>query len=281
VKIIVRARPPVAVASSPAVLLAAPKEMTASGLGDLLAKSVSSTDWRLNHVLFGDYYCARSVGLIEEIEHLYLGNPHGVRDGDRQAFEAMFDALLLTGVAMTMAESSDPASGGEHLISHTLDMTAMARHRKHDLHGRQVGVATVLASEIYRRVLAVERPVFRIPQAKVDGAFWGPITPAVGAQFVQKPAKWTAAAAKLSKGSAWDDLRRDLATMVRPPEVIRDCLREAGAAWRAQDLGASSEHLLDCLLHANQMRARFTVLDLAFLLGILPDAGGEIVQKWA
>jgi glycerol-1-phosphate dehydrogenase [NAD(P)+] len=281
VKIVVRARPPAAVASSPSVLLAAPKEMTASGLGDLLAKSVSSTDWRLNHLLFGDYYCARSVGLIEEIEPLYLNNPRGVKCGDRQALEAMFDALLLTGIAMTMAESSDPASGGEHLISHTLDMTAMARCGKHDLHGRQVGVTTVLASEIYRRVLAVERPEFRIPQAQVDGAFWGPITQAVGAQFSQKPTKWTAVSAKLSKGGAWDDLRRDLSAMVRAPETIRDCLREAGAAWRAEDIAATREHLLDCLLHANQMRARFTVLDLAYMLGILPDAGREIVEKWA
>ncbi|HUT60561.1 MAG TPA: iron-containing alcohol dehydrogenase, partial [Phycisphaerae bacterium] len=52
VKVVVRARPPAAVASSPAVLRSAPYELTASGLGDVLAKSVSSADWRMNHVLF-------------------------------------------------------------------------------------------------------------------------------------------------------------------------------------------------------------------------------------
>ena len=142
-------------------------------------------------------------------------------------------------------------------------------------------MATILASELYRRVLAVERPAFRIPQAKVDAAFWGPITGAVDAQFSQKPAKWTAAAAKLSKGSAWDDLRRDLSKMIRPPEVIRDCLARRSAAYRAEDIGVTREHLLDCLLHANQMRVRFTVLDLAYLLGILPGAAKEIVDTWA
>jgi glycerol-1-phosphate dehydrogenase [NAD(P)+] len=203
--------------------------------------------------------------------------------------EALFDALLLTGIAMTMAESSDPASGGEHLISHTLDMTAMARGVKHDLHGRQVGVATILASELYRRVLAVERPRFRLPARShrvsgarqgADAAFWGPITTAVDRQYSQKPAKWTAVAEKLSRGSAWDDLRRDLSAMVRAPETIRDCLREAGAAYRAEDIGVTKEHLLACLLHANQMRSRFTVLDLAYMLGILPEAGREIVERW-
>ena len=52
------AHPPVALAADPAIIAAAPWKMTASGLGDVLAKSVSATDWRLNHLLFGDYYCA-------------------------------------------------------------------------------------------------------------------------------------------------------------------------------------------------------------------------------
>ncbi|GAG36094.1 unnamed protein product, partial [marine sediment metagenome] len=45
VKTLVRARPPVAVLAHTDVLCQAPYEMTAAGLGDLLAKSVSSTDW--------------------------------------------------------------------------------------------------------------------------------------------------------------------------------------------------------------------------------------------
>ncbi|MHC4716053.1 MAG: iron-containing alcohol dehydrogenase, partial [Planctomycetota bacterium] len=118
VKRLVYGRAPQAIVAAPAVLLDAPYELTASGLGDVLAKSVSSADWRLNHLLFGDYYCPRSVGLIAEIEPLYLDRPEDVRDGEPEAMEALFASLLLTGVAMTMAETSSPASGGEHLIGH-------------------------------------------------------------------------------------------------------------------------------------------------------------------
>jgi len=281
VKVVVRARPPAAVASSPKVLADAPYELTASGLGDVLAKSVSSADWRLNHLLFGDYYCERSVSLIAEIEPLYLDHPEDIRQRRRRALEALFDALLLTGMAMTMAETSDPASGGEHLISHTLDMRASVEGAAHDRHGKQVGVGTILASEIYRRVLAVESPAFTTAPAGIDPAFWGPLRDAVGRELARKVPRYETAAAKLSQGRAWDELREELSAMVRPPERISDCLRRAGAAYRAEDIGIDRRRLLAALLHAHEMRGRFTILDLARLVGVMPHAATDVVDQWA
>jgi len=110
-KTLVRAKPPVFVCSSLEVLCDAPYEMTASGLGDILAKSASSTDWYINHLLFGDYYCARSVGLIEDIEPFYLRDPTKIHRRDPESISALFRGLLLTGAAMTMAETSSPSSG--------------------------------------------------------------------------------------------------------------------------------------------------------------------------
>ena len=130
-------RRPAAVLTSGDILRDAPFEMTAAGLGDVLAKSVSSTDWRLNHLLFGDYYCQRSVDLVAEVERLYMEHPAGIRDLEPGAVGALFQALLLTGVAMTMADTSAPASGGEHMISHSLDMVASASGGESHLHGSE------------------------------------------------------------------------------------------------------------------------------------------------
>ena len=85
---------------------------------------------------------------MEEIEPLYTNRPEDVRDRKPEALEALFHGLLLTGAAMTMAETSSPASGGEHLISHTLDMMSFIDGKPHDLHGRQVGVGTILTADI-------------------------------------------------------------------------------------------------------------------------------------
>ena len=280
VKRLVYHRAPMLVASSPSVLRAAPYELTASGLGDVLAKSVSSADWYGNHLLFGEYFCRRAVSLIEEIEPLYLDHPGDLPARKPAAFEALFSALLLTGVAMTMAETSFPSSGGEHLIGHSLDMMSSVDGQPHDLHGRQVGVGTIIASELYRRVLATESPALGVDAEGIDRPFWGPIADAVEAEYVQKIPRLRVARAKLAGGAAWDDLRRALAPMVRRPERIRDCLAAANAAWQAQHIGCTKERLLTALLHAHEMRPRFTILDLARLAGVLPASAAEIIEAW-
>jgi len=254
--------------------------MTAAGLGDVLAKTTSSADWRLNHRLFGDYYCERSVGLIAEIEPLYVDRPEALKARDAGALAALFDALLLTGVAMTLAESSAPASGGEHLLSHSLDMMSLLDGRPHDLHGRQVGVGTVLAAELYRRVLAIESPELRDAPGGIDRAFWGRLADVVAAQYAEKAPRLRQAKERLARGGAWDELRAELSPMLRPPEAIRDCLAAAGAACRAEDIACGPERLRAAFVHAHEMRPRFTVLDLARIAGVMPGAAGEIVEEW-
>ena len=283
VKTLIRANAPRVVISDPAVIRDAPYEMTASGLGDILAKSVSSADWRLNHLLFGDYFCDRSVSLIADIEPFYFDHPEDVRQRQPAALEALFHGLLLTGVAMTMAETSAPASGGEHLISHTLDMMSALDGQPHDLHGRQVGIGTVLTAELYRRLMAVESLDFSRAERniEVDRAFWGGMGDEVVSHYTRKVPRLRRAVEVLSQGSRWDRVREDLQRYLRPPTRIRRCLERAGAAFRAEHIGCSRERLLTAFEHAHEIRARFTVIDLARLLGLFPQAANEIIEEWA
>jgi glycerol-1-phosphate dehydrogenase [NAD(P)+] len=280
-KTLLRAAAPPAVLSAPAVLRDAPYELTTAGLGDMLARPVSSADWRLNNLLFDDYYCERAVGLIAEVEPRYLARPAELAVRKPEAIEGLFAALLLTGVAMTMAGSSSPASGGEHMISHSLDMMAELDGSGHDLHGRQVGVGSVLCAELYRRVLLTESPNVAEPAAEVDAAFWGRLTRPVAEQYAQKLPRLHRAVRLLSRGGTWDRLRERLAPMVPPPAFLHDCLASAGAAFSAEGIGCSRQRLLKALVRAHQVRSRFTVLDLAGLLGLMPACAEEVVGTWA
>ena len=47
------------VAADPAVLAAAPLRLTCAGLGDIIAKSVSTADWKMNELLFGERFALR------------------------------------------------------------------------------------------------------------------------------------------------------------------------------------------------------------------------------
>ena len=85
----------------------------------------------------------------------------------------------------------------------------------------------------------------------------------------------------LSQGDSWDRLREEVKPFLRPPDQIRNCLKRAGAAFRAEDIGCSRERLLCAVLHAHEIRSRFTVIDLARLVGVLPQAAEEIVEEWS
>src|SRR5699024_2140661 len=54
-------------------------------------------------------------------------------------------ALVSSGVAMSIAGSSRPASGAEHLFSHQLDRIAPGAA----LHGHQVGVGSILTEYLH------------------------------------------------------------------------------------------------------------------------------------
>jgi glycerol-1-phosphate dehydrogenase [NAD(P)+] len=129
---------PFGVVADTAVCRDAPRVLTVSGVGDLVAKFTAVRDWKLAFHAVGepvdDFAALMSDGTI----YSFLGHPVLDLEGVR----LLATALLLNGIAMEVCGSSRPASGSEHLISHALDATS-ARPR---LHGLQVGVATYLMS---------------------------------------------------------------------------------------------------------------------------------------
>jgi len=82
----------------------------------------------------------------------------------------------------------------------------------------------------------------------------------------------------LSQGDSWDRLREEVRPFLRPPERIRGRLQRAGAAYRAEDIGCSPERLRRAVLHLHEIRPRLSIVDLARLVGVLPQAASEIVE---
>jgi len=274
-----------AVFVDPKIIMNAPYELTVAGLGDVLAKSVSSADWKLNNFLFNEYHCQFAVDLLKDLEPVYLENPNDIKNKQQKAFKALFEALLYSSIAMTITGTSSPASGGEHLISHTLDMMAARDGRKHDLHGRQVGVASILMAALYEKVMDIEKPLFRkIPQ-KIDKQFWGSLAPIVEKEYEKKLDKFEQAAAFLSKPGNWNRLKDLIKPNLVPAEKLKNCLVQAGGAHRytdirANDLTLARDEFIAVVKNANQMRQRFTILDMGLLLGIIPDEIDRLIDQW-
>ncbi len=125
---------PYGVVIDTAVCRNAPRILTLSGVGDLVAKFTAISDWKLSFHATSEKVDDFAALLSDGSVHAFLSHPHF----DLKGIRLLATALLMNGVAMEMSGSSRPASGSEHLISHALDAIS-ARPR---LHGLQVGVAT-------------------------------------------------------------------------------------------------------------------------------------------
>jgi len=280
IKTIIGARPPLAVFAIPSVIVAAPFELTAAGLGDTIAKPVSTADWLLNHIFCDEYFCRYCSEMINELEPCYLDRPEEIKNRQPAAIEALFNALLYSGIAMTIVGTSAPASGGEHLLSHTLDMMSSVDGVAHDLHGRQVGLGAIFASALYDHIFKIESPEHHPLPSDIDESFWGNIAENVRQQYGQKKPAIRIIREKLRDRDTWRAFRDAAKQQVRRPREIKKCLETAGAAHTFADIGCSRERLLAAVLHMHEIRKRPNIVDLAWIVGILPDAAGQIIDTW-
>ena len=137
------------------ILSEAPLSMMKSGLGDMLAKYISICEWRIAHLITGEYYCEAVADLVRQAVKRCVDNAVGLLTRRFGAIEAVFEGLVIGGVAMNYAGLSRPASGVEHYISHVLDMRAVEFGTPMDSHGIQCAIGTLIAAKLYERLKTV------------------------------------------------------------------------------------------------------------------------------
>lgn len=132
----------------------APEELLSAGFGDMAAKLISITDWKIAHWVTGEYYCERVAALMRRAYTNVLENAEGIAARKEPAIRCMTEGLILSGITMSFAGISRPASGMEHTISHLLEMFALARGAQPAAHGLQVGYGVREALRLYQKAYA-------------------------------------------------------------------------------------------------------------------------------
>ena len=182
---------------------------------------------------------------------------------------------------MAVAGDSSPASGGEHLISHLWDMERLQQNLPMNLHGAQVGLTVCLSTAIYHALMQYERPAFPTPPSWQQEAAripnnHGALTESVLPQAKQKHDGVMARRERLA--NLWPQIRQELIEMNIPtPQEIHNILGVAQAPDTLAALSLSAEDALRGLRISRDIRSRYTVLDLAFELGLFPDAIPDIL----
>lgn len=273
------AAPPQRIYANPEVICQAPLKLLQAGFCDVLAKVVSDVDWRSESLLFNGSYCRLPSALLHGIEDLYAGRPEEIGRGEAEQVMGLFHGLLVSGVAMSLAGSSAPASGGEHLVSHFWDMREPLTGRVPELHGLQVGAGIILSAACYARLSNLEGKTLagraehafastreRIPQ------IWGRYADEVDLQFLGKREALLAFDSLLPK--RWTELV-PLFRQVRPPDDFLELFKRTGLDFSLTSLRLSADEFLLAALNGRAIRSRITVLDLASHAGVLEAAAEE------
>jgi glycerol-1-phosphate dehydrogenase [NAD(P)+] len=141
----VASEPPIAVVADTELLADAPWELTTAGCADIISNYTAVRDWRLASRLKSTRYSEYAAALSEMTAEMLVDNADSIRPGLEESAWIVVKALVSSGVAMSIADSSRPASGAEHLISHQLDRIAPGAA----LHGHQVGVAAIVTAYLH------------------------------------------------------------------------------------------------------------------------------------
>jgi glycerol-1-phosphate dehydrogenase [NAD(P)+] len=111
--------PPVAVMVDLDSVRQAPSRMVRAGIGDVVSNLSAITDWELAAADTGEPVDGLAVTLARSAGRAVLHQPGSI--GCDEFLTALAEALILSGIAMTVAGSSRPCSGGDHEIVHAID----------------------------------------------------------------------------------------------------------------------------------------------------------------
>ena len=254
------------------VLAAAPPRMIRSGLGDSLCRPTAQADWLLAHMLHGEPYREAPFALLAEDEATLFDGSAALMRGDLDVMRALARVLTLSGFGMTIAQGSQPASQGEHLIGHYAEMRADPAWPP-SFHGEQIGVATLTMARLQERMLADGPPrlaACTADEASVIDHFGRDLGAACWAEFRLK--RLDEEAARTLNGrleSSWDAIAARIAAISLPAARLEDVLGRAGAAICPRDLGWPDDFYDGAVRHAREIRNRYTFLDLAADSGVL------------
>lgn len=149
---------PTAILADTEVIANAPIEMIKAGYGDILGKFSALNDWKLSHVVNGEYFCDFVYNLTYDSMMKTLELADGLLNRDETGVATLMEALVTVGIAMSFAGSSRPASGSEHHLSHYFEITGIADGTDYFPHGLDVAYSTVVTSRIREKLAEADFP---------------------------------------------------------------------------------------------------------------------------
>ena len=268
----------------------APMELVRSGVGDIMAKYTALADWKMAHVLTNELLCEKIYSIMQDAADTVMQSVPGIARGEESAYANVTYALIMSGIAMQMMGNSRPASGAEHHMSHFWETIIEQRGERPAMHGEQVAVGTVLVLRLIEELLAadVDFDAARRAAREYDKAAWESEIRAVYGAAAQAVIDMEAAAGKNdtkarlrridSMEKNWDAVCAQLRTLP-PAQEIYALLHEVGCPCTPREIGVDKALLKQTFMYCKEIRARYTVFQTVYDLGLLDELSDRVIAK--
>ncbi len=256
---------PVAVVADLGIIAAAPKKLAASGVGDMLAKFISIADWKIGHLISGEYYCPFIAKIAQESVETIVEYLPDIKKGGIEGTRKLIEGLILSGLAMQMANITRPASSFEHHFSHYLEVVPVPGVDHDALHGEKVGIGTVIAAKYYPLFAESLRAIF---EQNVQNKFDIEKVVSYYAQYskgltdmirAENTPTCTSALNPSLLEKNWEEIQK-IAQALPSAEQMISWLKELDGYYDYRQIGLSEEGCLEALKICVYIRNRFTML---------------------
>jgi glycerol-1-phosphate dehydrogenase [NAD(P)+] len=254
-----------------AVLAAAPKRLIRAGLGDSLCRATAQADWLLSHMLLGTPYRQLPFDLLADDETPLFTHASALLAGDLAVMQNLVRTLVLAGFGTAIVGHSQPASQGEHLISHYIDMFE-PKGRPPVFHGEQVGVTTLSMARLQERMLESAPRVRPDTASREDliGRYGEEIGQSCWDEFAHKRLDGPKAdALNEAIDAKWPAAVERISAITLPSGHLQAVLRSAGAEVTPAGIHLGDGFYREALGRCREIRNRYTFLDLAASAGRL------------
>jgi glycerol-1-phosphate dehydrogenase [NAD(P)+] len=131
---------PTGILADTALIVQAPYRLLASGCADVLGNVTAVLDWKLASRLRNEEYSSTGAALAEYAAQEIADHAALIKPNLEESVWIVIRPLIMAGLAMSVAGSSRPCSGSEHLFGHALARIA----ERPALHGEQCGLGAIM-----------------------------------------------------------------------------------------------------------------------------------------
>lgn len=259
------AKSPEVIIADTKILADSPRELKSAGFGDMMAKYIGLVDWQISHILTGEYYCEKIAALTREATDEIMSMADSVCENDERTAGKIFEALLKTGIGMSFAQNSRPASGSEHIIAHLIECVELRDNKLPNFHGEDVGVCTLEMLKYYNALADSKGLTFEKEKVDWDDVyrFYGNMADDV--RKLNEPENCIDAVSVGALSDHWGEIVK-IVKNVPGYSAVKDAMERAGCKITVSDIGKSEKLFSDCVKYSPFMRKKITLLRLNGML---------------